>query len=642
MRRFACIFVLVFVGFTFLWLQLDWAQGPRSKAELPATLFPDKFQPGAKKEGSGLPSIFLPEPKLDFQPPPQDGEPPLSPEEAALIAEPPSPQAILEYEKACALFDNGSFESAGKRLEEYLRKHPRSEHAAEAAFKLAGTFLLAGKQEEAKAAYHKLVADYFGSTWAKLALVLHFDAKQFLEVVDETYQIARKARKAPQLLSVFQTYQIFLTRFPEGDERKEAIFKSADCAYLVGEMDTYRDAMKALLELDKEGTWGTLTRFRMGDAECFRTGMKELIEVNEGAATNAVFLELAERYFESLPSEDKVKCRFYQARCFDDKKTQRGLYEEILKKHPKSIWAPESLFWLAELDYSEKKWSQAKARYLELAARYGGSPRAALAKRWVAWIDTMADSSAELTKIGNVLARRLSEWQGGVGFSFRKETSSKAVPWEVRVAYQADDLLVRACLGQSTLLLAQNKKGIWYQRKTGEIQKLKEAILSGAAPKITCSFDPKADKASCFFWLDTDAARPVIDISPKIVPYTVDLIQRSSHVAKEKRGDHVVFVFESPRWNPKETLTLEVEFDRAGMIRQARCCWPEEDGTLSWITLTDIKIGEILPQEAFDVAIPPDTSVRDVDQVNQFEVFGHAMNMLGAITGPIQSKLRKK
>jgi hypothetical protein len=202
--------------------------------------------------------------------------------------------------------------------------------------------------------------------------------------------------------------------------------------------------------------------------------------------------------------------------------------------------------------------------------------------------------------------------------------------------------LLKARLGQSTLLVAQNKKGIWYQYEAGCIYKTKaEIVPSRCAPRIHCTFDPKTETASCV-WGASDSAQPDIDIAPAVVPYTVALIHKSSHVWTEKRGENTAFVFQHARWNAKETLTLELEVDRSGVIRQAKCTWPEEKDTISWITLADIKIGEPLPQEAFEVTIPAGTNIREVDQVNQLEAFGHAMNMLGTVTGPIQSKLKRK
>jgi TolA-binding protein len=621
---------LVILAFTLFWTPLDWGQEP-----------PTTNRPGSKQnEKLALPPIFAPDPKGDFELPPQD-QPSLSPEEIASIPEPPSPQITSEYEKACIRFDNGSFVRASDGLKAFLREHPKSSHAPEAAFKLGAALLLCGKNEEATAAYRKLIGDYFDSTWAKLALVSHFNDKDFLALVDQKYQPARKAKNIHELGKAFQAYQLFLARFPNSQEKGEAVYKAAICAYIAGDMDSYREGMKVLEACDKDGTWGALGRFRMGDAEFFRKGMDELVELDAGLDSEAVFLELAEKYSGSFTSKEKIKCRFYQARCCGDVKIERRLYQEIIHQHPKSSWAPEALFWLAELDYSKKRWSRAKARYLELAHTYPGSPRAAQAAKWAACIDTAGKSARELQKIGDQLVQRLSGWNDGLSFCLRKDVANEGPAWEAQLAYQNGEGLLKARLGQSIFVVAQNKKGLWCQYESGCIYKVKsEVIPSHCTPSVRCTMDPKTETVSCTWGIGR--GEPGIDIAPGVVAYTVGLIQKSTHVWTEKRGNGLAVVFQYPRWNAQETLTLELEVGPDGAPHGARCAWPEENGSTSWITLTDIKLGERLTEQAFEISIPAGTAVREVEQINQFEAFGHAMNMLGAITGPIQSRLKKK
>jgi tetratricopeptide (TPR) repeat protein len=577
--------------------------------------------------------------------------------------QPAAPEALKDvsleasaFELADQLWRNASYEVAGEYLEKFLTELPKSGLAPEARYRLAAAYLLLGKSAEAKAAFEKLVQDHFASPWAQLALTAHYDEEGLIKLVDAKRKQAREAHQPEEAQAGLKLLDLHARRFPQGGKSKEELaYRRGDCCRLAGDEVGFASAMKQVVDLDKDGDWGKLATVRLAGLAAFPAKMDELVRLSVGdAEQNRVFLDLAEQALPTLKGEALIKCLSYQARCLPEerKEQRRALHRRIRKEFPTSPWAAESAFWLAEAAFADKEFEQAKAGYLDLAARYPHSPRAAQARRWAGWIDEREATGRELEQLVKGLLARLSAPTGGFAFRFRGEDAGHHKSLAARFAYQSatNDTFISLRLGELSVLLANNKDGFWYQ-PAGRAELVKGPPTKLPRPTVVAQPDLANRHLSFGFGINGDDQAPPaspFQVHPDLAPALVAGLQGLGHVhvekgkeADKKAGAVVRLELAASSWDATEPTAVEVVVSSGGGLAEVRGSWCNAGGRKLTATVSDIVLGETLPAEVFAVKVPAGITVRPVQMFNVLEVWADAMRLLAVVGQEVKGDARK-
>src|SRR5262249_46851651 len=143
----------------------------------------------------------------------------------------PESEAHSNYELAVSFFKSGNYESAGRWLEEFLKRHPQSADAPEAAYYLAMSFILQDKPEEAKKVFDRIVADYFSSPWAGIVLRAHYDEDAVFKLADEKHAKGRREKNAKETAAALQIFELYGVRTKGQKNKAELIYKVGDCCH---------------------------------------------------------------------------------------------------------------------------------------------------------------------------------------------------------------------------------------------------------------------------------------------------------------------------------------------------------------------------------------------------------------------------
>jgi TolA-binding protein len=571
------------------------------------------------------------------------------------------PHEATAYVWADSLWADGGYYGAVAALEKFLLDYPASRRAPEATYKLASAYLLLGKTEAADRAFANLVRRHLASPWAQLALRVHIDDNQIVKLADE-YRATGRAENAPAATrSAVKLYQAFLARAgteKAGDglgktgkshSKEEVIYKVGDCLRQMGETAAYRTALDQLLEHDKEGNWGKLAAFRVGDAEKFRTGMEELLHLGGTRDEECrLFLDLAEEHRAGLDGEAQVRCRYYQAHCLDVLKKEPealAVYRGIVKDHPDSKWAAESAFWLAEHAFRRKEYDRARQEYLAVAEKYPQSPRAAQARQWADWLDKREALWQEAGAVLGELARRAGSGRPSLALEVRLESDDPGQVVQGRLAYQdARQFYLGLAWGEKNVLLASTRDGAWYrgfdQRQVVKARQRLELPL----PNLEVKANDDATLSFLFGWSMSSSRPtepgPLVQMPLSALPIAIAKLQSSVHLSKKVEADgtggaRVVYLVQQPRWDTDRPDTWEITVDEGRMVRQVRWTSFEPDGEKMVWTVSGIALGEPVPETAFEVKLPDSAVVHEVEQLSPLEVIGDLFRLVGALADDV-------
>jgi TolA-binding protein len=573
---------------------------------------------------------------------------------------PKAPKAVsLEqgcFELADQVWKTGAYDVAAEYLAKYLAEHPSSTQAPEAGYRLGAAYLLLGKTAEAKTAFEKLVADHFPSPWAQLALTAHYDEDSLVKLADAKRKRAREARRPEEAREALKVLELHAHRFPQGARSKEEMaYRLGDCSLLAGSESGFQSAMTKVTELDKDGDWGKLAAIRLAGAAAIPGKMDELVRLGAGEhEQDAVFLDLAEQALPRLKGDDLIKCLYYKARCLpQDRKEQRlELYRRIVKDYPASPWAAECAFWLAEAQFADKEFDKARAAYLDLAAKYPHSPRAAQARRWAGWLGERDATGKELARVLGGLVRRLADARGGFAFRLQAGDSAQGKKMAVRFAYQGrtNDGYLSIRFGDTAVLLANNKDGFWYQ-PVGRPELVKAPRTTLPRPSLVAKTDPANNQLSFGMGVTSDekaeAASP-FQVSADVAPALTALVQAFGHVRVEKRHAGggpartvIVVQVAAASWDATEPATIEVELGPKDRLAEVRGTWARDGGRTITATIADIVLGDTLPEAAFAVAVPAGVTVRTVEAFNMMELWADGMRLFAMLGQQVKNDLKK-
>ena len=561
----------------------------------------------------------------------------------------PESEAHSNYELAVSFFKSGNYETAGRWLEEFLKRHPQSADAPEAAYDLAMSFILQDKPEEAKKVFDRIVADYFTSPWAGVLLRANYDEDAVFKLAGEKHAKGRREKNAKETAAALQIFELYGVRTKGQKNKAELIYKVGDCCHTLEQTEKYLEAMIVVQNLDQDGVWGKLAAIRLGGSEAFRSRMDELINLGaSGDEHLALFLELADQHAAELDLELKIKCEFYKARCYgEDKEKRLATFRAILRDCPSSFWAAESSFWLAEDAFSQGEFAKARKDYEQLLKTYPKSRRAAQVRHWITCLDQLEQTSSQIHKVLEGTIRCFCENKGSLAFTLQHETKNKDEAFKgdlrLRFAYQSNDLLLDVNYGEAGFLFANNQAGSWYHTSDqNAVLRLRQRMKT-PVPDLEVNVAPDSNNLSFQGKIKDGDQEPSFQLSPLLPQYLVKLLKTSVHMSKETvktgNGAMTLFRFQSPSWDSGRESTMEVWVDRGGKIKEARLLWPQQDNKMSQIRLSDVSIGEALPAEKFAVQPPAGVPVREVEEIGTMEVFAQVMRLAGLLMNQAKSEM---
>jgi tetratricopeptide (TPR) repeat protein len=474
--------------------------------------------------------------------------------------------------------------------------------------------------------------------------------------VDARRKRAREARKPDEARTALQILDLWARRFPQSARGKEEMaYRRGDCCRLAGDDGGFRDAMHKVIELDKNGDWGKLAAVRLAGPAGLASCMDELVRLSAGEREPAaVFLDLADGVLPALKSDALVKCLYYKARCLaaDRKEQARELYRRVLKEFPTSPWAAESAFWLAEAHFDDKEYDKARAGYLELAAKYPHSPRAAQARRWADWLGEREAMAPELDRAVRGLCRRLTEARGGFAFDLRADDSEQGTRLRARLAYDAgaNQAYLSLRCGDFSVLVANNKDAFWY-RPPGREEMVKAPPLELPRAGLVANGDPVNNRINCGFGVGAqapgDPGSP-FQLSPGLAPALVSSLQTLGHLHVEKRpaGEGkartvVRLQTVNSSWDATEPFDVELVLDADGRPVEIRGSWSKGGGRTLTATVSDLVLGGALPPAAFAVTVPEGVTVRPVESFNPMELWADAFRLMGVLGQQVKNELKK-
>jgi TolA-binding protein len=567
-------------------------------------------------------------------------------------AAPPGPeQEAALFAAGNAALDGGALPEAAAKFEALLKDFPRSKHAPEACHKLACAYLLQGRGEDAKNTFVRLARDHFNSAWGQLSVVAYLGHKQVGDLADEWREKARRPGAAEDAAAAARLYQAYAARFLTGPQpapgakaRPEVLFKLADCLRRLGRDSESRAGLTQVRDTDKAGNWGKLAALYLADGAAFKAGLKDFPALNAiGNEGWSAFLEVSERHLPELKGDERACCLCCRACCLaglSRAAEAADLRRAVIKEFPGSAHAADCAFWLAEEHFHAGRRDEAKAAFLALAEKYPTSPRAVAARRWAGWADESDAAWKEAEGALAALIRRAARPGTGLAFTFRSAPAG-GPGLRARLAVQdGHHALLDVSCGDSALLLVNGPEGTWY-RGPGQAAVLRlRQPMETPVPRVAVTVDPAAQSFSLGGNLVPEGqapGAPLLSLPPELAGVLVARLRTTAHLHREvRKGDdgkaRVAFQLESARPGCPEPSALTVTLAADGQLHEVELVYPAADGKPARRALTDIVLGEKLPEDLFHFAAPPGTAVKDGEALNLFEIMAALMKFAQALS----------
>jgi hypothetical protein len=351
---------------------------------------------------------------------------------------------------------------------------------------------------------------------------------------------------------------------------------------------------------------------------------------------------VSERHLAELKGDERAHCLCCRACCLAglNRAAEAGdLRRAVIKEFPNSAHAADCAFWLAEDDFHAGRRAEAKAAYLAVAEKYPTSPRAAVARRWAGWADESDASWKEVEAALVGLIQRVTRPGTGLALTFRATSADGAV-LRARLAVQdGHHALLDVACGESSLLFVNGPGGTWYRGPDqAAVQRLRQP-MDTSVPRLVVTADPATQSFSFNGNLVPEAqlaGGPFLSLPPALAPVLVARLRNVAHLHRETRPGAdgkacVAFRLERVRPGSLEPDLVTVTLAADGKLHEVELVSPAADGKPTRWALTDIALGEKLPEETFRFAAPAGAAVKEVEAINLFEIltammkFGQAL-----------------
>jgi outer membrane protein assembly factor BamD (BamD/ComL family) len=562
------------------------------------------------------------------------------------------------FESACDSFDRGWIDTAAVMFRDFLRDYPKSSHAAEANYRLAATHLLLGQTEEAARIHEVLIREYFDSPWTQLVMQVHFDEKELAKIADEKRVHGLEGSEA-DLLAATKMYAYCMKRTAaksakavargekddSGEFQQKVLYKQGECQIRIRQAAQGSIAFEHVKEINAENGWGTLAALRLGNAHAFQERMDELIDLGgvEGEESR-LYLELIAEHGTSLDKNVRCKSLYYQVLCesalgHEEKCVQ--LCQQIVKQYPNSTWCVDAAFWLADRHFRKKELELAKAAYLDLASNYPKSPHGEEARRWAGWIDRMDEAWEDVSKAVSGLLGRIEHFDGEFGLRVQVRGPDVKQSLDARVAYQDNShYLLKAAMGDSAFLLANNRQGCWYWTKGRDQYTHVPAGILLPSPVVQATKSPTGGTQFGIGFADEAkaASKPQLRVDPAVIAEVAEALKHEVHLGIQKRhgpnGPERIFSIEQPDWLRRRLSSLVIRMNDKGELLGIQAKYPDKkEGSWTW-DISEVVLGGKLPHGTFDIQVPADARVRQAEEMSWWLLWTDVVQFIEQISLP--------
>jgi TolA-binding protein len=282
------------------------------------------------------------------------------------------------------MLEREEYDTAARKLEEFLQTYPRHGHAPQAALYLGHAWSNLGKDREAAEAYERMLREYPAAA-------------------DEL--------------------------------RQEAMAYGGDARFRLGDYEQAIDLYTQLLDAYPTAPLSEGALFWRGDARYSLAGRAEAAgRAEEADALLRQSVADFEAFFRRYPESRRTAAALYNAGFaayeLEDYDRAVGFLGRLVEEFPEAEAAEEARFLLGECAYRQRRYAEAKAAYETLLRLHPAGPYAADARSGIAWCDLA---------LGNTLA-------AAEGFSRAAEMASDpekalAAGFDAAAAYRDADRL---------------------------------------------------------------------------------------------------------------------------------------------------------------------------------------------------------
>lgn len=570
----------------------------------------------------------------------------------------PKLNTVTAYDMAGAdfAFHSNQLPKAIHVFSRYLQLSPTAQDAPEVAYKLAAAFTMMNQKEQAKKVWNDLVHDYYESSWAQMALHLHYDKNGLEKMFDSFLNEARQNKDAARAARAYLLLKVYARRFPKelNSHQSKWMYKTALCLELA-KTGHQRDSLaRAITDPKTDGPhklnllhmlckekndWAKLAALRLGDAEDFREGMVELFRMTGvGEENRVLFRTLAEKYRGQLHGEDLARCRLYEAYCLGSTKQQEqaDIYREIIKNHPQSDVAPEAMLQLSELAYQKADHGTVLQYYDRLTTTYPSSSQAESARKYATWLKQHDECRNVLTTVLDKLIQRVNTCKElSLAFTVEADIRSMSKKLFGRLAFDGQRISVDARIGEAAFFFAGTDRETVYLLP-GQNTLLRSPTKT-KIPSAMLNIGLNANKDINLNWnIRTDKQGPSkFSVDPIVAGIQARKFLTSCHchITKRKRKDNkseIVLVMERVR-----PMSSDIETVRAIIVdnnlREVQLTYPQEDKKNLTVKFEDIHLWEEIPNDLFVRPQLPGIRVQDVEEINFFQIYSHVMQLVAEL-----------
>ncbi|RKY62314.1 MAG: hypothetical protein DRP95_01745, partial [Candidatus Latescibacterota bacterium] len=252
-----------------------------------------------------------------------------------------------------------------KAFLDYYHKYPESKEALQALYLGAWGYYRLGKWEEASKTFLTLVRRYPKSRQAAEALFRAGESLFNLKRWDEAYALFERVER----------------EYPKSEWVDDSIYSRAWCFVRKGEKEKAVPLFERLVAEFKEGDYGPMAQFTLGD---YYYGEERY---DEAKAAYEKFIELfpdhprvrrAKMLLANLAEISAYKLYSQGEVLFDQEKYKEAIeiFEEVLQKYPGSVYSASALVNIGASYQAMEEFEKAAEYYRRVVEEYGSDPNA--------------------------------------------------------------------------------------------------------------------------------------------------------------------------------------------------------------------------------------------------------------------------
>jgi hypothetical protein len=246
------------------------------------------------------------------------------------------------------------------------------------------------------------------------------------------------------------------------------------------------------------------------------------------------------------------------------------------------------------------------------------------------------ESDASWKEVEGALAaliQRVSRPGMGLALTFRAEPAGGA-GLRARLAVQdGHHALLDVSCGESSLLFVNGPEGTWYRGPDQAAVRRLRKPMDTSVPRLVVTADPATQSFSFNGNLVPEAqlaGGPFLNLPPALAPVLVARLRTVAHLHREPRPGadgkaRVAFRLERVRPGSRELDRVTVTLAGDGKFHEVELVSQAADGKATRWVLTDVALGEKLPEEMFRFAAPAGAAVKEVEAINLFEILTSVM-----------------